>query len=185
MKRSHLLFILTIILAVVVTTLTAMGFLLYRTSRLVPPQSFENAVLAKAKYIKGKTSFFYPAQWQLNDIPAAQDFISVQAYESVDAIVFVASSSKIFDAAKVNGKASEEKDITLDGVKGKERMWENATSGAIVFRADNLKFADRYYRFEMFADVSHKTKAERAWKDILDSVRFVRGEEGGIEAKPK
>lgn len=182
MKRSHL-FLIAGIVAVGVIAL-AVSFSARRAKKIAPFLPQEKAVPVKKEYRKGGAAFSYPAGWQVNDIPAAGDFISVQAFDAEDNIVFVASSQKARNDAKA-GKPLYEKEITLDGVKGILRQWENEKSGMVVWRADNLQFANRYYRFEMFAAVSRKVKAERAWQDILDSVRFMQTENENIEAKPQ
>lgn len=168
----------------VVIIFAARFFTARRARHGVPLAPQEKAADVKKEYRKGGAAFFYPAGWQIHDIPAAGDFISVQVFDAQDNIVFVAGSRTARDDMKA-GKPLYEKEITLDGVKGVERQWENEKSGMITIRADNLQFAGRYYRFEMFADVSRKAKAERAWRDILDSARFVQAESEGIEAKPQ
>ncbi len=168
---------------IVIVILFAAHFIARRAEKPAPAAPQEKPAPQKAEYRKGGAAFSYPALWQVNDIPAVGDFISVQAFDAKDNIVFVASSQKARNDPKA-GKPLYEKEITLDGVNGVERQWENEKSGMTVLRADNLHFAGRYYRFEMFAVISRKIKAERIWKDILDSVRFVRAENEGIEAAP-
>lgn len=120
----------------------------------------------------------------MNDIPAAEGMISAQVSDPKDMIVFVASSNRSYGDPKVNGEIKYNKDITLGGVAGKERLWEDMNSQAAIFRADNFRFQDRYYRFEMFSNLSRKVKAEKVWREILDSVRFAESNKEEIKAEP-
>ena len=135
------------------------------------PKAAENVVIAQAKYSKRNTSFFYPARWQENDIPALPGFISVQVVDLEDGIVLVASSGEKVNDFQVTGTLVRDESITVGGVVGKERRWENGESQAVVFRADDLKFEGKYYRFEMFGAMSRKVKMEREWESILKSRR--------------
>lgn len=184
MKRSHLFLIALMLLVVVVAVVLVVGFLGLQSSRLKPPASLDEAAPAKAKFVKGKTAFFYPADWQLKDVPLSGGLISVQVNDPDDFIVFIASSNTIAEKANVKGVLAYEKELALAGVKGKERLWEDAKADTVVFRADGFEFEKRFYRFELFTVASRKTKAERVWREILDSVQFISGEEG-IEAIPQ
>ncbi|MEK7098034.1 MAG: hypothetical protein AAB906_04255, partial [Patescibacteria group bacterium] len=101
-----------------------------------------------------------------------------------DMIVFAASSNKSYSDPSVNGEPKYNKDITLNNIAGKERLWEDAQSQAVIFRADNFFFQNRHYRFEMFSVLSRKVKAEKVWRDILASVKFAETADEKIEAKP-
>lgn len=136
----------------------------------------------QAKYIKGNVAFLYPAKWKENDIVTAPGFISVQVVDLEDTIVFVASSGEKLNDNKINGEITDERDVTVGGISGKERRWENEKSQAVVFRADNIQFENKYYRFEMFGMMSRKIKMEQAFEKIIQSVKFEKGAGEGIQA---
>lgn len=140
---------------------------------------------AQAKYSKGGAAFFYPASWEVNDIPASPGMISVQVIDPENGIVLVASSADTLNDSKVNGTMVREENITVGGVAGKERRWENMKSQTVIFRADNIAFEGKQYRFEMFGTLSRKVRMERAWDTIITSVRFEKGGEEGITATPQ
>ena len=77
----------------------------------------------------------------------------------------------------MSGTLVREEDITVGGIAGKERRWENRESQTVIFRADNLKFEGKQYRFEMFGAFSRKVKMEREWESIMKSVQFEKGSE--------
>ncbi|MCR4323160.1 MAG: hypothetical protein NUV61_03690 [Candidatus Azambacteria bacterium] len=160
-------------------------FFIYRKAIPSVPKVGERVIVAQVKYSKGSASFFYPASWQQNDIPASAGFISVQVFDPKDNIVLVASSGTKSDDSKVNGTLVYEKDAVVSGVSGKDRRWEDVKSQVVVFRADNLKFEGKYYRFEMFGALSRKVKMQNEWEAILKSIQFEKGSEEGITATPQ
>lgn len=141
-------------------------------------------VIARAQYTKGNASFLYPAAWKQNDIPTSPGFISVQVYDPAEGIVFVASSSEKEDDPRVDGALTKDADITTGGVLGKERIWENDKTLAVVMRADKIAFNGRHYRFEMFGHLSRKVLMQNYWKDIMSSVQFAESETEAIQAAP-
>jgi len=183
MKKTNI--VLAVLILIVVGAIVV-GALLYRNARLSKQADDLGKIKTKteAKYAKGSVAFFYPADWLVNDIPAAEGMISAQVSDPKDMIVFVASSNRAYGDPKVNGDLKYDKEITLAGAQGKERLWEDQKSQAVIFRADGFRFQDRYYRFEMFSNLSRKVKAENIWRDILASVKFSESEKEGIEAKP-
>lgn len=185
MVTRRTLLILITLAAVLFLASCATVFFLYRKMAPSLPKAGEKAVVAQAKYSKGNTSFFYPALWRENDIPASSGFISVQVADPEDSIVVVASSGEKLNDYKVTGTLQREENITVGGVSGKERRWENEKSQAVVFRADDLKFEGKQYRFEMFGTLSRKVKMEHEWEGILKSVRFEKGNEKEITATPQ
>lgn len=185
MKRSHLFLIVGMLLAMIIAVLAAVSFLAYRGSQIAPPPEAKEQAPARAKYTKGKVAFFYPTHWQLVDMPAQSDLITVQVFDPKENIVFVAISKSTFNESVAGGELLSEKELTLDGVKGRERIWQNDKTGVAVFRADKFEFADRFYGFELVTNVSRKTKSERLWQEIMASVKFDHSEEEGIEAMPQ
>lgn len=181
MKKINIVLVVLILIAVGVV-----GALFYKSAILNKKAADLGQIKTKteAKYAKGSVTFFYPADWQANDIPAAEGMISVQVSDPKDMIVFVASSNRSYGDPAVNGDLKYDKEITLGGVKGKERLWEDAKTQIAVFRADGFRFQDRYYRFEMFSNLSRKVKAENVWRGILASTKFAETEQEKIEAKP-
>ena len=111
--------------------------------------------------------------------------ISVQVVDSEDGIVLVASSAEKMSDSEVSGTLVREGNITVGGIAGKERRWENIKSQTVIFRADNLKFEGKQYRFELFGTLSRKVKMERAWDGIMKSVQFEKRSEEGITATPQ
>lgn len=184
MKRSHLFLIGLMLLVVVVAVVIVVGFLGLQSSRLKPPTALDDVAPAKAKFVSGKTSFFYPAQWQLKELPADKGLISVQVSDPEDVIVLIASSNTISEKADVKGTLVYEKDLQLAEVKGKEYVWEDSKADTVVFRADGFEFEKRFYKFELFTVASRKTKAEQIWREVIDSVQFISTGQG-IEAKPR
>jgi len=186
MRQSHSFFIIALILVVI--ALVIFATILYQGAKIrqLPGESMEQA---PAKYTKGGTAFLYPASWIVNDIPASGNLISVQLTDQENGIIFIVSSNTEFNDYSASGDLQYEKDIEVDGVSGSERLWQNNEVNTAVFRADNLSFGERYYRFEMFVTkLSKKTRAEKHWKDILASIRFDEledGTEGGIQAVPQ
>lgn len=185
MVNRRTLLILIALAAILFIASCAAVFFLYRAVTPLAPKGGEKAVIAQAKYIKGSTSFFYPALWQENDIPTSPGMISVQVVDPEDSIVLVVSSAEKLNDSTVNGALVREEDITVGGIAGKERRWENRESQTIVFRADDLQFEKKYYRFEMFGMLSRKVKMEREWDIIVKSVQFQKGSEEGITATPQ
>ncbi|MEK7519625.1 MAG: hypothetical protein AAB581_00045 [Patescibacteria group bacterium] len=185
MERRHFLIILIVFLAALVVAGVYAIVALNRKAS-VPPSALQHpGVAQQAKYAKGSIGFFYPSAWITNDIPASGDLISVQLMSPEDTIVFVASSDMKLNDYKVDGTLTSEKEVTIGGVTGKERVWENGKSQTVVFRADNLKFQDRFFRLELFTVQSRKVKAERYWRDILTTVKFSETVQGTIEANPQ
>lgn len=152
----------------------------YRAARERPA----GPAVARAQYAKGNASFSYPASWGQNDIPTSPGFISVQVYDEKDGIVFVATSSKEENDSAVDGTVVRDADIMVGGISGKERIWENDKTQAVVMRADRIAFSGRAYRFEMFGHLSRKIPMERYWNEIMSSVRFAESETEEIEAAP-
>ena len=185
MVTRKTLFIFLTFVAILFATVCVGVFLFYQKITLPVPIGGEKIVTAQAKYIKGGAAFFYPASWQVNDIPASQGMISVQVVDPEDSIVLVASSAEKMSDSEVNGTLVREEDITVGGITGKERRWENMKSQTVIFRADNLKFEGKQYRFEMFGAFSRKVKMEREWDAIIKSVQFEKGSEEGIIASPQ
>ncbi|MEK7493575.1 MAG: hypothetical protein AAB630_00300 [Patescibacteria group bacterium] len=185
MVTRKTLFVLIALVAILFVAACGAALFLYLKVVPMAPQVAEKVGIAQAKYIKGSTSFFYPALWQENDIPALPGLISVQVVDPKDGIVLVASSGEKLNDSQVTGTLVREENITVGGIVGKERRWENAESQAVVFRADDLQFEGKYYRFEMFGTLSRKVKMQSAWEDMLKSVRFEKGREEGITAKPQ
>ncbi|MBI5913309.1 hypothetical protein HY839_02610 [Candidatus Azambacteria bacterium] len=182
--RKTLLILLALAAVLFVAACVAV-FFLYRAVVPTAPKAGEKVVVAQAKYIKGNASFFYPAQWHENDIPASPGMISVQVVDTEDSIVFVASSAEKLNDPKMSGTLVREESITVGGIFGKERRWENMESQTVVFRADDVRFERKYYRFEMFGTLSRKVKMESEWENILRSVQFEKGSEEGITATPQ
>lgn len=181
MKRSHIIVIagfLAIVLLVVVAI-----FLSRREA--TPSPVAQNTPIPKVEYNKGEASFFYPGDWKLSDQPVAPGFISAAVYDPVDFMVFTATSNPKPSAYKPNGTLDYKKDMTLGGVDGTERMWEDAKTKTVTFRADGFVFQHRSYYFELFTTATRKTKAEYEWKDILSSVKFATSTQETIQAKPK
>lgn len=185
MITRRTLFILIAFVAVLFLAVCVAVFFLYRAMPPLPPKTGERVIVAQAKYIKGNASFFYPAQWRENDIPASPGLISVQVVDEEDGIVFVASSAEKMSDSKVNGTLVRDESIAVGAVAGKERRWENMESQVVVFRADDLQFEGKQYRFEMFGMMSRKVKMEGYWQEMLGSVRFEKGDEEGIKASPQ
>lgn len=181
MKKINIILIALIVFVVIIA-----GIFLYKNKKLDKQAAVlqQKTLPTSAKYAKGSVAFFYPADWAVNDIPATEGMISVQVSDPKDVIVFVASSGRSYSDPKVNGELKYNKDITFNNVAGKERLWEDAKSQAVIFRADNFRFQDRYYRFEMFSVLSRKVKAEKVWREILASVKFAETAEEGIKANP-
>ena len=148
------------------------------------PEVPAEPVVARAQYAKGNASFLYPAMWKQNDIPTSPGFISVQVYDPAEGIVFVASSSEKEDDPSVGGVLVKDGDITAGGVSGKERIWENDKTLAVVMRADKIVFAGRAYRFEMFGHLSRKVPMQKHWSDIMSSITFAESETEEIQAAP-
>lgn len=185
MVTRRTLFILIALVTVLFVAACVAVFFLYLKVAPMAPKVAEKVVIAQAKYIKGNASFFYPAEWQENDIPAPPGFISVQVVDQKDGIVLVASSGEKLNDSQVTGTLVRDESVTVGGVIGKERRWENTESQAVVFRADGLQFEGKYYRFEMFGVLNRKVKMQSAWEDMMKSVRFEKGIEGGITASPQ
>lgn len=183
MKKTNVFLVVIIVIAAV---FIIAGIFLYKNKKLDKQAADLGQVKTKteAKYAKGSVAFFYPADWQANDIPAAEGMISAQVSDPKEMIVFVASSNRAYGDPKVNGELKYDKEIALGGVKGKERLWEDAKTQVAVFRADGFRFQDRHYRFEMFSNLSRKVKAENVWRGILASVKFAETEQEKIDAKP-
>src|SRR3972149_6110730 len=171
MKKTNIVLAVLILMAV---GAIVVGALWYKNSRLSKRAADLGQVKTKAeaKYAKGSVAFFYPADWLVNDIPAAEGMISAQVSDPKDMIVFVASSNRAYGNPKGNGYLKDDKEVTLAGTHGKERLWEDQKSQAVIFRADGFRFQERYYRFEMFSNLSRKVKAEHVWPGILASVNF-------------
>jgi|SRR3989344_1523765 len=185
MVTRRTLFILIALVAVLFLAACGAVFFLYFKVVSMVPKAAERVGVAQAKYIKGNASFFYPALWQENDISAPPGLISVQVVDSKDGIVLVASSGEKLNDSKVNGVLVREESITVGGIVGKERRWENTESQTVVFRADDLQFEGKYYRFEMFGTLSRKVKMESEWENILKSVRFEKGAKEGVIVSPQ
>ncbi|MEK7488209.1 MAG: hypothetical protein AAB598_02705 [Patescibacteria group bacterium] len=185
MVTRKTLFILIALGAIFFTAVCIGVFFFYQ--KMTPPAMIrgEKIVTAQAKYIKGGAAFFYPSAWQVNDIPASPGMISVQVVDSEDGIVLVASSAEKMSDSEVSGTLVREGNITVGGIAGKERRWENIKSQTVIFRADNLKFEGKQYRFELFGTLSRKVKMERAWDGIMKSVQFEKRSEEGITATPQ
>ena len=184
MKKTNIVLAVLILMAV---GAIVVGALWYKNSRLSRQAVDLGQVKTKAeaKYAKGSVAFFYPADWLVNDIPAAEGMISAQVSDPKDMIVFVASSNRAYGDPKVNGDLEYDKEISLAGAQGKERLWEDQKSQTVIFRADGFRFQERYYRFEMFSNLSRKVKAENVWRGTLASVKFSESEKESIEAKPE
>lgn len=184
MKKTNI--VLAVLILIVIGAI-AVGAFWYKNAKLNKQAEDLGKVKTKAeaKYTKGSVAFFYPADWQMSDIPAMEGMISAQVSDPKDMIVFVASSNRAYGDPKVNGDLKYDKEITLGGVAGKERLWEDAKTQSAIFRADGFRFQDRYYRFEMFSNLSRKVKAENVWRSILASVKFSESEKEAIEAKPE
>lgn len=133
---------------------------------------------------KGQVSFSYPREWELKDIPTAEGLISVQVFDPKENVVFVASSNDKFSDSEVKGDLKSEKEMTLAGVKGKERVWESKETQAVIYRADGFEFQKRHYRFEIFSPLSRKLLAEKFWRETLASVKFAESIKEGIKAEP-
>ncbi len=158
---------------------------LYQGMQRKEPQKQENIPIAPLIYNKGGVSFAYPGDWNIADIPASTDMISVQISDPHDFIVFVASSAKTYSDIKMKEKPQVQKDIELGGVKGTEKLWLDDKKQTVILRADHLEFQDRFYRFEMFTNRSRQVKAERVWKEIVDSIQFASSTKDTIQATPQ
>ena len=124
MKKTNIVLAVLILMAIGAIVI---GALLYRNARLSKQADDLGKVKAKAeaKYAKGSVAFFYPADWLVNDIPAAEGMISAQVSDQKDMIVFVASSNRAYGDPKVNGDLKYDKEIALAGVAGKKSLWED------------------------------------------------------------
>ena len=185
MVTRKTLFILIALGAILLVAVCGVVFFLIQKITPPAPTGGEKIVTAQAKYIKGGAAFFYPASWQVNDIPASPGMISVQVVDPEDSIVLVASSAEKMSDSEVNGTLVREEGITVGGIAGKERRWENMKSQTVIFRADDLKFEEKQYRFELFGAFSRKVKMERVWDAIIKSVQFEKGIKEGIIATPQ
>jgi len=179
MKRSH------IIGGVVVVVVLVIIGLLFTVRHQPSPITQQEQPIPKVEYSKGEASFFYPGDWKLEDATTTPGFISAAVYDPVDFLVFTATSNPKPSSYKPGGTLSYEKDVTLDGVSGKERMWEDAKTKTVTYRADGFEFVNRSYFFELFATVTRKTKADYEWNDILSSVKFATSTQETIQAQPK
>lgn len=135
-------------------------------------------------FSKGQVSFSYPREWELKDIPTVEGLISVQVFDPKENVVFVASSNDKFSDSEVKGDLKYEKELMLDNVKGKERVWESKETQSVIYRADGFEFQKRHYRFEMFSSLSRKLLAEKVWRETLASVKFAESIKEGIKAEP-
>ena len=91
-------------------------------------------------FSKGQVSFSYPREWELKDIPTVEGLISVQVFDPKENVVFAASSNDKFSDSEVKGDLKSEKEMTLAGIKGKERAWESKEMQSVIFRADGFEF---------------------------------------------
>lgn len=168
----------------VVAVIVLVGGIIAVVRYMRAPKAPAELVVARAQYAKGNASFLYPAMWKQNDIPTSPGFISVQVYDPTEGIVFVASSSAEESDPHVDGALVKNADIAVGGISGKERIWENDKTLAVVMRTDKIMFAGRAYRFEMFGHLSRKVPMQKYWSDIMSSITFSESESEEIQAAP-